>query len=131
LEDLEICLQCGQPIDGKYFSVNHGSIYGKVHSRCIDAWDDIHAPTCAYCGEPVVEKPGKFSGKSFNVSDRSDIEKIMVHSECYDAWNDQNEPRCAQCFKAITALGFSGKFYRVNDKDKIHVECESAWENSH
>jgi calpain len=57
-----------------------------VHSSCLSAYQEAHAPKCLQCGQPITKVPGVFTGSYYPI-EHGDVQGA-VHSECYRNWRD-------------------------------------------
>ena len=71
-------------------------------------------------------KSSKFTGRSYSTA------KGSVHEECYAAWSLQNAEKCFFCGGPIAEMPgkYSGSFYEIAQKGKLHAECGEAWQKS-
>ena len=124
------CLFCKKPVmqvDGKFsgafFSINEPGMEGKVHEECMDRFKQKTAPKCLFCKMPVCKIEGKFSGAFYTIEEEGGAK---VHEECFSKYQLSKAPKCYKCKMPIVAGGlYSGSYYEVEKKGKIHKECYS------
>jgi len=129
----DICKHCNKPImptkgtilgtgkfSGRYYTLDNGD---KIHAECWDNYNKKNADKCLYCKAPIMAIKGKFSGAFYKIKD-DDSGGGKVHDECMTKYELKKAPRCFRCKKPIVAGGiFSGSYYDIEGKGKIHKEC--------
>ena len=125
------CIYCNAPImevkgkfSGSFFTINEPGFNGKVHEECMAKFQQKIAPKCLYCKKSICKIAGKFSGTFYTIPDENGKNGGKVHEECMGKYQLKNAPRCFKCKKPIVAGGlFSGSYYTIEGKGKIHKEC--------